>query len=236
MGNSTTKSLLKSNDLETPDKITSTPDDDTLSMYSFDEQKEILALRQQLNQDIKIEKNRILILSLEADKKWIIYLIKKMVEYNIKKNASDSTLKLIQKKFNPVTKTHKREIMVPYLTNAKIMKKSLLDNRNMIINNLSYYVTALKQHFGDDISYILQDHFDLTTYYQDFMKKKSKTKINLKNINWSALTTHDAFKIHTHYVEYYSQRECQFVVKPHPNKKGHLVFNANYLKLKKNTY
>ena len=232
MGNSTTKSLLKSNNLETPTKITFPQQCNTLSMYSVDEQKEILALRQQLNQDIKKEKTHLLLSSLELDKNCIIYLIQMMIKYNIKKKASDSALRLIQKKINPIHKIEKTKVLNPYITNVKIIEKQISNYRNDIINKLSNYVTALKQHFGDDISYILQDHFDLTTYYQDFMKNYKKSTFNMKNINWMTLKPNDINNVYSHFIQQYSHQEWQSVVKPHPNKKGHNVFNANYLKLK----
>ena len=232
MGNSTTKSLLKSNNLETPTKITFPQQCNTLSMYSVDEQKEILALRQQLNQDIKKEKTHLLLSSLELDKNCIIYLIQMMIKYNIKKKAYQYTSSLIQKSYNPIHKIEKTKVLNPYIINIKIIEKQISNYRNDIINKLSNYVTALKQHFGDDISYILQDHFDLTTYYQDFMKNYKKSTFNMKNINWMTLKPNDINNVYSHFIQQYSHQEWQSVVKPHPNKKGHKVFNANYLKLK----
>jgi len=234
MGNSTTKSLNKPYSFEKGQSNINHLDNDIEFINTITEQKEIELLRQQLDEDIKKEKKRLFLESIELERKCIINLILKLVDYNIKNKSHYNTAELISKKIISISVTKKRHLTISYVSNGFIMEKQILTYRNEIINRLSNYVSDLKLHFGNDISDIVQQHFDLTTYHREYMVKNPKTKINIKNVNWTSLTPNDTNRIYSHFIQQYSHLEWKSVVKPHPNKKGHLVFNANYLKLKKN--
>lgn len=233
MGNSTTKTLSKPYIFEKEIRTISDCESENEIITSFNEHKEIEILRQQLDEDIRQEKKRLFLESIELERMCIINLILKLVDCNIKNKSYYETAKLITKKINSISVTKKRHYTISYVSNGFIMEKQILTNRNEIINRLSNYVYDLKLHFGDNISFILQKHFDLTTYYQESLIKNPKTNINIKNINWTILTPSDTNIINKHFIQQYSHLEWKSVVKPHPNKKGHLVFNANYLKLKR---
>lgn len=234
MGNSTTKSLSKPYIFEKKQTvINQTINDNQLAMYSIDEQKEIQELRQQLDKDIKEETTHLFLQSIELDKQCIINLILKLVKNNIEKKANYDTANLIKEKMNSISITKKRYLSISYISNGVIIEKQILTYRNQIIDELSTYVFKLKKHFGDEVSYILQEHFDLTDIYHNILIKYKKPTLNLKKNNWSVLSSNDTNMIYEYYILQNSLKEWNSVVKPHPNKKGHVIFNANYLKNKK---
>lgn len=233
MGNSTTKTLSKPYSFEKGQININHQKNENEFGNTITEQKEIELLRQQLDEDIREEKKRLFLESIELERKCIINLILKLVDCNIKNKSHYNTAELISKKIISISVTKKRHLTISYVSNRFIMEKQILTYRNEIINRLSNYVSDLKLHFGNDISDIVQQHFDLTTYHREYMVKNPKTKINIKNVNWTSLTPNDTNRIYSHFIQQYSHLEWKSVVKPHPNKKGHLVFNANYLKLKR---
>tara|TARA_Y100000389_G_C17367476_1_gene467110 strand:- start:294 stop:1001 length:708 start_codon:yes stop_codon:yes gene_type:complete len=234
MGNSTTKSLNKPYSFEKGQSNINHLDNNIEFINSTNEQNEIQILRQQLNEDITKEKTRLFLESIDFKRVCIINLILKLVDCNIKNKSHYATAELISKKINSISFTKKRYNTISHISNGFIMEKQIFTYRTDIINRLSNYVSLLRNHFGDNIPFILQNHFDLTTHCQEYMIKNPKTKINMKNVNWTTLTPNDTNKIYSHFIQQYSHQEWKSVVKPHPNKKEHLIFNANYLKLKKN--